>query len=88
MDGVRVVDLGVLVADEEGLEEVVQGIGEVRTHLTSLLSSTTDLYYYRPQRPRPLRIFQLRSLVRLVHPQRLALKALDRMVGHIRLPSY
>jgi hypothetical protein len=88
MDGVRVVDLGVLVADEEGLEEVVQGIGEVRTHLTSLLSSTTDLYYYRPQRPRPLRILQLRSLVRLVHPQRLAFKALDRMVGHIRLPSY
>jgi hypothetical protein len=32
MDGVRVVDLGALVEDEEGLEEVVQGIGEVRTH--------------------------------------------------------
>jgi hypothetical protein len=54
--------------------------------LQPLLPYTNNTH--RPRRSRPLRPIQLRPLVRVVHALRLALRALDRLVGSIRMSAY
>jgi hypothetical protein len=84
MAGVQAADPGVLEAVEEVDPQVVTGVvclPHPPTH-----SNLSDSLY-RSRWSRPLRSIQLRSLVRLVYTQRLALRSMDCMVGTIRMSA-